>query len=662
MELGKLKDRFLANVSHELRTPLVALSSTLQMLLSGKRDDPVLHRALLGSSAEALEDMLENVNDLLLKSRSEKGMVGLRWSEIEIAGLVHHALSLFEPLAQRQGVELVFDDWLDDGVTLFADRPKLKKIINNLVGNAFKYTDEGEVKVTLEQRDAWCRLIVEDTGRGIPADELETIFDPFFQASNNPLREVQGAGIGLSLVRDLVRLHHGKVSVESRVGEGSRFTVELPLGNEHVDWDQLDDSRLTEQSDRRVDLRIRTFDDLDLSPFEEQQPNRQSVLLVEDNPQIVQVLGYVLRGHYNLHFARDGEEGLERARELRPDLIVSDIMMPRRNGYELLSALREEPSLKRTPFILLTSKVDRASRIEGFEQGADEYLTKPFNNEEVVLRVKGLIERRRLEIEFAHLEKMVALGQLAAGVGHEINNPIAFAMSAVETVEKIFARVREGRMSLEEGMEMMGGALGRIREGTHRVAEITEALRGFVRQGAKGFQAYDIHPAIDATLKILGATHKGVTTFDCRYELEEKVECNINQLNQVVLNLVKNAAQALEGRADGEVTIHTARAGDDVRILVEDNGPGIPPEYLGRIFDPFFTTNAQGEGTGLGLHICRQIIDEHHGTLTAANREDGGARFTIQFPLENKGVERHGGFTHPHIDRSVEAIHYPHRG
>ncbi|GAB6042892.1 ATP-binding protein [Endothiovibrio diazotrophicus] len=660
-ELDKLKDRFLASISHELRTPLVALSSTLQMILNGD-GDPALHRSLLENGSEALDDMLENVNDLLLKSRSERGMIDLRWSELEVGEFTRRALNVFGPLAMRKGLVLHFDNRLDGPLPLYADRPKLKKILNNLVGNALKYTDHGTVTVTLERTDRRCLLSVADSGRGIPEGELESIFQPFFQASNNPHREVQGAGIGLSLVRDLVQLHHGGITVESRLGEGSRFTVELPLGHDHVDWERLDDSPLTEEPDRRVDLRLRGFDDLDLAPFSERRADRQTVLLVEDNPQIVQVLGYLLRSHYDLHFARDGEEGLERIRAARPDLVISDIMMPRMNGYELLAAVRDDRALKGTPFILLTSKADRISRLRGFEEGADEYLTKPFNNDEVLIRVRGLLQRKRLEIEFAHLEKMVALGQLAAGIGHEINNPIAFATSAAETVEKAFGAVEAGRIGLDEGMKMMRGALERIKEGTRRVAEITEALRGFVRQGAKGFQPYDIHPAIEATLTILNTTHKAEVRFTRRFELAEKVECNINQLNQVILNLVKNATQALEGVEGAEIIIATAREGEEARIVVEDNGPGIPAELLGRIFDPFFTTRALGSGTGLGLHICRQIVDEHQGRLTAGNHRGGGARFTIHLPLRQKGSADHdGGFTHPHADRRLEAIRYPHR-
>ena len=663
-ELDKLKDQFLANISHELRTPLVALSSMLQLILHQGLQDPQLQKRLLHNSTEALEDMLENVNDLLLKSRSEKGLIDVSWTEVEIGELVQRSLNVFDTVAHKHHNQLSFHNRLHGPLLIYVDRPKLRKILNNLVGNALKFTEHGAVTVSVEKTEDCCLLMVTDTGPGIPEEELDTIFEPFFQASNNPHRQVQGTGIGLSLVKDLVQLHHGQIRVESQLGQGSCFMVQLPLGNDHVDWTNLDNSQLVDETDQRINLGIQSFDDLDLTPFSEQRPYDPHVLLVEDNPQIIQVLAYVLKEYSNLHFAKDGQEGLDKTKTLRPDLIITDIMMPRKNGYELVQEIRQDPELKGIPIILLTSKADRTSRIQGFEHGADEYLTKPFNNQEVLVRVKGLIERKRLEIEFIHLEKMIALGQLAAGVTHEINNPIAYAKSAAETIEKVFESIQAGKLTLEEGMTMMKGAIGRVKDGIARAADITEALRGFIRQGAKGFQYCDIHPGIESALKIIHTNYKASIRFHKDYTLAEKVECNVNQLNQVVMNVLQNAVQALEGQQDGEISIHTSRRDDSAHILIQDNGPGIPKEQMSRIFDPFFTTKALGKGTGLGLHICQQIIDEHGGLLTVHSHEGEGVQCCIQLPLQRRnGVKHeHGQFTNPHIDRGVETIHYPHRG
>lgn len=462
-------------------------------------------------------------------------------------------------------------------------------------------------------------------------------------------------------MKTLVEMHQGTVQVESQLGRGSRFTIRLLLGRDHVNWNHLDAPVLSEEPDARVQLSLKSFDELDLTPFSQERPDCPHLLLVEDHPQIVQILGYLLQNEYNLHFARDGQEGLEKIAELQPDLVISDIMMPRKNGYELVRAVRSTPELKATPIILLTSKADEASRIEGFEEGADEYLTKPFNHREVLVRVRGLIERRRLEAEFVHLEKMVSVGRLAAGVAHEINNPLAYAHSAAETLDQVFKAIQTGKIPLAQGIVMAGEAIQRMKEGTERVIEITEALRTFVRQGNTGFDVQDIHPGIEATIKLLSANHKPSVRFQRRYELKEKTPCHVNQLNQVVMNLLQNALDAVGNQPEAAIWIRTYREGDHAGILIEDNGPGIPKPDLKRIFDPFFTTKKLGKGTGLGLYISREIIQEHGGALTVNNRHpESGVRCLIQLPLTQKEIHHaQRRFTHPAIDRSVENVRYP---
>jgi signal transduction histidine kinase len=659
-ERNQQRDRFFANISHELRTPLVALSSTLQMMLDQGIHDPEMRRQLLLRSQDTLDDMLENVNDFLLKMRAERGMVEAQWSRVDIADFMRRTVTLLEPIAKQNGNVLSLDNRLAGALVVNADRAKLKRIVNNLIGNALKFTTDGKVDVILDHTQNHCIVVVQDTGLGIPEDELQTIFEPFVQASNNPLRDVQSTGIGLSLVTDLVALHHGEIEVESKIGKGSRFTVRLPLGDTHVDRSKLDRSEIVANDDRRANFASPSFETLDLTPFSTYEAYRPSILVVDDNPQIVQVLAYILCEHYNLDFARDGQEGLDKVRKSRPDLVISDVMMPRKDGYELLEEIKAHPDLKAIPVILLTAKADRASRIRGFERGADEYLPKPFNNQEVLVRVEGILKRKHLETELVHAEKMISIGQLVAGISHEISNPISYAKNAAESIMTIFEAIKKGKIALDEGVEMMGESLEAVREGTTRVAEMTAALRGFVRQGAQGFKPYNIHLGIESTLQIVSVNNKSSIRVRKRYELESDIECNINQLNQVFMNLLQNAMHAVEDVPNGEISIYTYQAGTSAFIEIRDNGPGIAKDQLARIFDPFFTTKQLGKGTGLGLYICKRIVEEHNGVLRIEGAAGTGVRCAIELPVQRslRGSSEPELFG-SHINLDVADARYP---
>lgn len=663
--LDKAKNRFFSNITHEFRTPLVSLSATLQ-LLREKSHDPEIEM-LLKTSQLSLGDMLENVNDLLTKTRSEKGMLEMKWAQVDIGGFLEKSCKVFESLAAKQHNRfsftnrLVADNSTEASLKIYADRPKLKKILNNLVGNAMKFTKNGDIEVVLDKTDGYCRLRVRDTGPGIPKEDIGTIFNPFTQASNNALRESQGTGLGLAMVKDFVEKHQGKVSVESEVGTGSTFTVLLPLGDAHVDKTKLDTTEVVEDNDSStIHLGLTSFDDLDLTLFVANDPNRSTLLLVEDNPQVLQALAYVLKDHYNLRFAKDGQEGLEKTRELKPDLIISDIMMPRMNGYEFVHAVKSDPDLKMIPFILLTSKADIDSRIKGLEEGADEYLSKPFNNQEVLTRVFNLIQKRKMEIEFIHAEKLVSLGRTVAGVAHEINNPIFYAKGFIEQIGDVFALVKKGDLSLEQGMTMMEDAIRMAHDGIERVCKITKSMKTFVRPGLEGFHPNNIHEGIDSTLAIVHTNQHLKLAFHKHYDLKKDVVCNINQLNQVFMNLLQNAIDAFDGRTQGDVWIDTSEDGENACIVIRDNGPGIPESIQARLFDPFFTTKDVGKGTGLGLYLCRQIVQEHGGVLIMESKMGEGTSFTIKLPLagvKNNADEKR--FTHLSVDQQLTKVTYP---
>jgi len=692
-DLDAAKSRFFANASHELRTPLVSLDTTVQMMLDdGVENDQ--HAMLLKTGQIALKDMLDNVNDILLRTRSEKNLLTVLWAHLDVGKFVGEYLSVFKPLAGKHGSQLTFDNQLSEGMRVYVDRRHLKKIIANLVGNAIKFSaissrENGKIDIILKSDGERWLLSVRDNGKGIPQEDLATIFDPFVQAKNNQNREVQGTGLGLSLVKDLVELQSGTVAVESTLGEGSTFSVSLPLGEAHVDFDRLDGSAVSEVRDSRVNLKLKSFEDVDLSVFSEHVPGRPRVLLVEDTPQIAQVLGYVLKDSYNLYFAKDGQEGIERIHELKPDLVISDIMMPRKNGYELAKEMKGTPNLRRIPLVLLTSKADMDSRITGFEHGADEYLSKPFDNREIRTRIKGLLERRAIETEVIHAEKLASVGRLAAGMAHEINNPITCINNATPNVLKLFQQMNDGRIEVSEAKELMEQALENIHESGKRIAELTTSMTGFVHPGAGMFSSYDLNDEIAKTLNILKAGNQKLSiVYDTQFDLSTRVECNATHLNQVWMNLLQNAVDAFgtstlsqddmsmplevaasaRERPDGRqsdrkaVKLKTWNDEQNAYVSVSDNGHGIPAEYLERIFDLYFTTRSLRRGTGMGLYIARKIILDHGGHIDVQSTVGQGTCFTVKLPLQQGEDQRAKTILLSETDDKLsKGVQYPQR-
>ncbi len=672
-ELDKHKDHFFANASHELRTPLVSLSSTVQMMLEGGVADPTQHK-LLVSSQEALEDMLENVNDILLKTRARKGTLDARWAQIQVASFIDRSLSVFRPLVKKRNIELVFHSGVEDELSAYVDRRHLKKIVNNLLGNAIKFTERGKIEVTLSADAKVWRLSVKDTGKGIPERDLPMIFDPFVQASNNEQREVQGTGLGLSLVKDLVELHQGRIDVSSVLGEGSCFTVTLPLGDAHVDFAKLDASDVADEQDERVNLKLRAKEDVDLSPFAKHELGLPNLLIVEDNPQVLQVLAYALLGKYNLNFAWDGQEGLERMRELNPDLVISDIMMPRKNGYQLAEEMKQDPQLRKIPLILLTSKVEKDARILGFKKGADEYLSKPFNHQEVHTRIEGLLARKKIEAEAIHAEKLVSIGQMAAGIAHEINNPISCINSAAPMMTKIIDKMVAKGLESNKEVDLMRECLEDISESGRRVYELTSALKGHIHPGSDRFETQDIHPDLDRTLRILkSANNVPNIEFQTDYQLSSHVSCQVGHLNQVWMNLMQNAVDAMENarakrdqesheERNSRIVVRTYEDANFAFVCIEDNGPGIPLHLQERIFDLFFTTKRLGKGTGMGLYMCKRIIEEHGGSLSLESDASTGTRFIAQLPLNvaDDRYQRSDVVLNQTTVDNLKSVQYPH--
>jgi signal transduction histidine kinase/ligand-binding sensor domain-containing protein/DNA-binding response OmpR family regulator len=411
-ELDQVKTRFFTNISHEFRTPLTLILGPLERWRTDPAPDPRRRREEDAMRRNARR-LLELISQLLDITKLEAGALRLHPTPTDLGQLARALTYSFASLADSRGIQLTYEAATDLPI-LPLDGDKIEKVLTNLVANALKFTPAGgAVRVTVEVAPTHVvRLRVQDTGVGIEPDRLPFVFDRFYQADNSATRAYEGTGIGLALVKELVALHGGTVRAESRVGEGTTFTVELPLGAEnlqtggtHVPGGGTDvPGGSTDVPGGNTDVPGGGTDvpgggtDVpgDFDPDSTPDDVRPLILLVEDHPDVRAYLrDQFAPAVYRLLEAPDGQAGLELALAHLPDLIITDLMMPRLDGVELTRALKTNLATNHIPVILLTAKASVESRLEGLETGADDYLTKPFQPAELTARVRNLIETRR---------------------------------------------------------------------------------------------------------------------------------------------------------------------------------------------------------------------------------------------------------------------------
>lgn len=401
--LDEAKSRFVANVSHEFRTPLTLLLGPIQDALSGRVDE--LSRFQLAAMQRNAERLLGLINQLLDLARVETGSMQLHREPVDLVALLRNVTIAFAARAERERITLSFRAEMER-LPAFIDPDKVEKVVFNLLSNAFKFTPSGQkVRIQLRSREGpsvtQAEMIVKDTGQGIPPEKLDHIFDRFFQGDDASSGGYAGTGIGLALAKEFVELHDGQIEAESEQGFGTTFTVRVPLEQDRIASENVplapDEEQVEGASGAEGGTEAgRTLTD-DPEPIgdTDAEPTGACVLIVEDNPDVRSYVRGLLTPRYRVVEARDGDEGFVAAQAHRPDLVIADVMMPRRSGFDLCQDLKSDEELNHIPVVLLTAKADQESRREGFETGADAYLSKPFDAEELLLRVENLIELRR---------------------------------------------------------------------------------------------------------------------------------------------------------------------------------------------------------------------------------------------------------------------------
>ncbi len=674
-EYDRAKSRFFANISHELRTPTTFILGPVQMFINHElglvTSEQEKYLRVIHRNGTRLLNIINKLMDLM---KSESGQIELICQRSNFVKFVDDIVHSVIPVAEKKSLTLTFTG--DQNIPeFFFDLDKMEEVLYNLLSNAFKFTQTGGITVSCLEQYGSVLVKVTDTGCGIPTDSLEKVFERFYQVDNEASRVGMGTGIGLSLVKDWVELHEGRVWVTSEERKGSTILFTIPIQTQ----ERVERPRLRKDGGERRERERRRMMEEELaldSVMPQESPSRaeegfERILIVDDMPDMLTFISDHLKFDYDCCFAKDGAQGINRARVENPDLIISDVMMPVKDGYQLCRELKSDPQTASIPIILLTAKGSLSDKIEGLEEGADDYLTKPFNQEELKVRVRTLLKTRRLQKELQITnkrleesmeeirrtgrqlmlsEKMAALGLLTAGMAHEIRNPVSFAKGAIGIVKGYLGKMAEqekGQRALRGEEAVMGAdallglredaimSLGVIEEGLNRTNFIVSNLDYFVRAG-EGFTAVDIRACLDATLGLLRhafgervAVHRddaGATGWS-----PLPIEGISGQINQAFMNILQNANQSIETK--GEIFITTRKIGEAVTISMRDTGRGIAESDLSKVFEPFYTTKGVGEGTGLGMAIVYKIIVEnHHGTIDIKSRLGEGTEVVITLP------------------------------
>ncbi|HHU19681.1 MAG TPA: response regulator [Bacilli bacterium] len=665
----KLKDEFLAITSHELRTPLYGIIGIAESLYDGVAGELSLdlkqQLSLIVSSGHRLMDL---VNEILDFSELKYNSLKLQLKPVSINGVIDIVIALSNPLVKEKPIQLInkIDQQLPP---VRADEYRLQQVFYNLIDNAIKYTDEGKITISATLENKQLMIHVTDTGQGIPEDELNVIFQPFEQGDASLTRNVGGLGIGLNITKNLIDLHGGHLDVQSTVGKGTTFSIALPLFQDAVapveNINAFKEVSLIEEN--LLENGQQEFVQMDM----ESNDQRPTILIVDDETVNLQVLTNQLTlNNYHVLAAHKGEDALDIIDQQKIDLVILDIMMPDMSGYEVSQTIRKNFSLMELPILMLTAKNQLEDKFLSFEAGANDYLAKPCNKQELLSRVKTLIHAKKLsedlmmlnqelgervkartkELEIVNSdlkvmnEKLMKMAesrrQLLSNIAHELGSPTTIIHNYMQSIQKglvalddqhyqklVFDKINVlNRLindlfdlsKLEAGKSDLNIKEIRLDEWLEQVyyqAELTTELQNRIFR----------KPSVPASFR----------HYICYIDIE--------RMDQLFSNLISNAIKSTDEET-GEIAIDAHLKSDtSVIILVRDNGIGIREDILPDIFDRFYKgpnrkSNRRQNGAGLGLAIVKQIIKSHRGKISVESELGVGTEFTITLPLIKRPI------------------------
>jgi signal transduction histidine kinase len=637
-ELDAAKTEFFSNVSHEFRTPLTLMLGPLEDALGDAAEPPgPRQRARLELARDNALRMTKLVSTLLDFSRLEAGRMKARFAPVDLARCTADLAAMFRSAAERAGLRLTVD-CPPASEPAWVDRELWDRIVPNLLSNALKFTLRGEIAVRLRETESRFVLEVADTGVGIPAEEIPRMFQRFHRVPSAGGRSNEGSGIGLNLVRELVTLHGGTVSVESTLGGGSTFRVEVPTGRAHLPAHALSEAPV--ESGRRPEVLAYAAEAAGWAgaettgttspdaPPPAPDGSRPRVLVVDDNADLRAYVAGLLSPWCEVELARDGREAIESIEARAPDLVVSDVMMPRLDGFGLVRELRARPSTAALPVILLSARAGEESAAQGLGVGADDYIVKPFAARELLARVRSHVELARTRR--AYVERLEAANRELDAFSWSVSHDLRAPLRAIDGFASILEEDHADRLD-DEGRR----CLDVVRRSAARMRQLIDDLLAFARTARVELRRETVD--MDAAVRAVAAELRE-SSGDRRVELRiGRLPPSVGDaalLRQVVLNLLHNAFKYSRGADPAVIEVGSHDADGETIYFVRDNGVGFDMTYARRLFGVFQRLHGESEfeGTGVGLALVRRIVERHGGRVWGEGVPGEGATFSFALP------------------------------
>jgi len=638
-DLDRLKTEFLSNIAHELRGPLFGISTIAEGILARDASGfPEDHRRLIENVRVTAGEMKELVEHLLDLSKIEAGVMTYDFRTMDVGAALRLAVDLAYGTISAKGLKITVEIGNQLPMTR-GDKTRIRQCLSNLLSNAIKYTEKGTIHVSCSRKEEGVQVVVEDTGRGMSDEEQNSIFERYRRGKL--VGDIEGSGLGLALTKEIIEAHGGTIAVASKLGSGSRFSCYFPVD---ARAEPQKSSSLAGQDQYLVQRG-------QISPPAQENPlaadllkgNGETLLIIDDEDVERDLLRSFLEANgYCVLTAANGIEGLALARAKKPHLVVTDMLMPRLSGPELCHLLKRDPATASIPIIMLTARNNLGDMIFGIQMGADDYIAKPYNLQELSLRIAALFRMLhiRSDLEGAQNRLMEAelIATSTATLVHAIKSPMVLIRIYVKWV-----RDAMGSIPLEDARK----GLLQIDETAESIGRILQGLQG-VRIDPPKLDWVDLPELLDSCYDKLKENFP-LSRYDIlrQYAGEcQPVKGDRNQLGMAFTNLLTNALEAMpEG---GILSLEVFTDGSSaVRIEIRDSGAGIQEKVKSRLFRPFVTT--KDHGTGLGLWTAKQIIETNHGgRLTLESVEGKGTTASVWIPtafqsnLTAREVVKHG--------------------